>query len=127
MKILIVDDDPFVVEMYGLKLKSAGHTVESAEDGQRGMEMIMRGGWDVVLLDIVLPILDGFEVLEALRRRGAAHPPIILLTNVGERADIDRGLLLGAADYLVKTHFTPAEVLAKVEAAANHAAAAPQP
>ena len=119
MKILIVDDDPFIVEMYSLKLKSAGHDVEAASDGQRGVEAIIRGGWDVILLDIVLPVMDGFAVLQMLRRRNAEHAPIILLTNVGQREDIDRGLSLGATDYLIKAHFTPSEVLAKVEAAAK--------
>ena len=83
MKVLIIDDDPFIVEMYGLKLKEAGYDVQAAPDGKHGLEEIRRGGWDVVLLDVVLPMMDGFEVLETIQREKITHPPIILLTNLG--------------------------------------------
>ncbi len=115
MKVLIVDDDPFVVEMYALKLKEAGFEVDSAADGTSGMEKIKAGGCDLALLDAVLPIRDGFEILEALRREGAPHPPILLLSNLGQKEDVERGLALGAADYVIKAHFTPGEVAAKVK------------
>src|SRR3989344_4304379 len=117
MKVLIIDDDPFIVEMYGLKLKEAGYDVQAAPDGKHGLEEIRRGGWDVVLLDVVLPMMDGFEVLETIQREKITHPPIILLTNLGQKEDIDRGLALGAVDYLIKAHFTPKEVVEKIAAA----------
>lgn len=116
MKVLIVDDDPFMVEMYALKLKEAGFDVDSAADGKSGLEKIRAGGCDVVLLDIVLPIMDGFEVLEILRRLGAPHPPILLLTNLGQKEDVERGLALGAAGYAIKAQFTPSEIVEKVRA-----------
>src|SRR3989344_1905033 len=117
MKVLIVDDDPFIVEMYSLKLQEAGYDVYAAPDGKRGLEEIKHGGWDAILLDVVLPMMDGFEVLKTIRQEKVAHPPIILLTNLGQKEDIDRGLALGAADYLIKAHFTPKEVVEKVAAA----------
>lgn len=117
MKALIVDDDPFIVEMYSLKLKEAGYDIQAAPDGKRGLEEIRHGGWDVILLDVVLPMMDGFEVLETIQREKIVHPPIILLTNLGQKEDIDRGLALGAVDYLIKAHFTPKEVVEKVDAA----------
>lgn len=117
MKVLIVDDDPFIVEMYSLKLTEVGYDVQAAPDGKRGLEEIKSGGWDAVLLDVVLPMMDGFEVLETIQREKIAHPPIILLTNLGQKEDIDRGLALGAVDYLIKAHFTPKEVVEKVAAA----------
>lgn len=114
MKILIVDDDPFIVDMYTLKLREAGFEVDHAPDGRRGLEAIRGGGHDLVLLDVVLPVMDGFEVLEALKREGGAKAPIVLLTNLGQREDVDRGMALGAADYVIKAHFTPTEVAEKV-------------
>ena len=116
MKVLIVDDDPFMVEMYALKLKEAGFDVDSAADGKSGLKKIQAGGLDVVLLDIVLPIMDGFEVLAALARLGTPHPPILLLTNLGQKEDVERGLSLGEAGYAIKAQFTPSEIVEKVNA-----------
>lgn len=116
MKVLIVDYDPFMVEMYAPKLKEAGFDVDSAADGKSGLEKIQAGGLDAVLLDIVLPVMDGFEVLAALRRLGAPHPPILLLTNLGQKEDVERGLSLGAAGCAIKAQFTPSEIVEKVNA-----------
>lgn len=115
MKVLIVDDDPFISDMYSLKLKEAGFHVDVAVDGRQGLEKIRAGDADVVLLDIVLPMKDGFEVLKTLQAENVKHPPIILLTNLGQKEDIDRGLGLGAADYIIKAHFTPTEVVEKIQ------------
>lgn len=115
MKALIIDDDPLISDMYSLKLKEAGFDVEAASDGRVGFDKIKAGGHDVVLLDVVLPIMDGFEILGAIKREGFAHAPIILLTNLGQKEDVDRGLALGAADYIIKAHFTPSEMVAKVQ------------
>lgn len=117
MKILIVEDDPFISDMYSLKLEEAGFEVEVAADGRKGLERIKSGGQDLVLLDIVLPMMDGFEILQALKQEGGPHPPIILLSNLGQKDDVDKGLSLGAADYMIKADFTPSEVVAKVKKA----------
>lgn len=117
MKILIIDDDPFIVDMYTLKLKEAGFEVDFASDGRKGLEKITESAspYSIVLLDAVLPIMDGFEVLQNLERAGTAHPPIVLLTNLGQKEDVDRGMSLGAADYMVKAHFTPSELVEKIK------------
>ncbi len=114
MTILLVDDDPFIVDMYKLKLNEAGFKVDFATDGRKGLEKIKVGGYDLILLDIVLPISDGFEILQTLRRENIAHPPIILLTNLGQKEDVDKGLALGAQDYIIKSDFTPSEVVDKI-------------
>ncbi len=115
-KILIIDDDPFILDMYALKFKNDGFTVEAAHDGKTGLEKIKEFSPDVVLLDVVMPAMDGFEVLEALKKEKlAALPKIILLTNLGQKENIERGLALGAIDYLIKAHFTPSEVVKKVK------------
>ena len=115
MKVLIVDDDPLILEMYTLKLRKAGFDVEVASDGRQGLEKIRAGGLGVILLDVVLPLVDGFEILETLRREGIGHPPVILLTNLGQKEDVERGMALGAVDYVIKAHFTPSEVVEKIE------------
>lgn len=117
MKVLLVDDDPFIADMYTLKLREANFEVALATDGKKGLEMIRHGGYDAILLDIVLPLMDGFAILQELRREKTDHPPIILLTNLGQKEDVDRGLALGAVDYVIKAHFTPTEVVEKLQQA----------
>jgi len=119
-KILIVDDDPFIADMYVLKFRDEGFTVETAKDGKEGLEKIKTWDPDIVLLDVVMPAMDGFDVLQqvgtlSLPRR----PKIIFLTNFGQKEDIERGLKLGADDYIIKAHFTPTEVSEKVKAVLN--------
>lgn len=121
MKILIVDDDPLIAEMYTLKFTEAGFDVEVATDGRVGLEKIKGGDYDVVLLDVVLPVMDGFEILQSLQREGKPLPAVILLTNLGQKEDVDRGMALGAVDYVIKAHFTPTEVVAKIQAVLKRA------
>lgn len=115
-KILIIDDDPFIVDMYVLKFGDNGFEVETAKDGKEGVKKILEYKPDIILLDIVMPAMDGFKVLQELKRRNEMpFPKIILLTNLGQKDDIERGLKLGAFDYIIKAHFTPSEVVDKVK------------
>ena len=115
-KILIIDDDPFIADMYIMKFKEEGFDVEAAKDGKLGLERALAYHPDVILLDVVMPSIDGFEVLQKLRENESfGHPKIIFLTNFGQKEDIDRGLQLGADDYIIKAHFTPSEVAEKVK------------
>ena len=115
-KILIIDDDPFIVDMYVIKLKEEHFLIETAHDGREGLEKIKEFNPDVVLLDVVMPIMDGFGLLEALKTQSrACAAKIILLTNLGQQQDVERGMHLGADDYLIKAHFTPSEVVAKIK------------
>lgn len=116
-KILIIEDDPFLQSMYVTKLEANGYDVVSQEDGSKGFSSVQEESPDLILLDILLPGKDGFEILEELKAdKSAKEIPVILLTNLGQRKDIERGLELGAVDYLIKAHFTPSEVIAKIEA-----------
>ena len=117
MKVLIVDDDPFVVDTYAAAMKNGGFEVECIGDGKQGLDKISSGGYDIALIDVVLPSKDGFEILEALRRQGGARPKVILLTNLGRREDVERGRALGADDYIIKAHVTPQEVMEKIKQA----------
>ena len=115
-KVLIVDDDPFILDMYVLKFKESGFQVETAQDGKSGLKKVKDTQPDVVLLDVVMPAMDGFDVLQELKKiMPAPLPKIILLTNLGQKEDVDRGLQLGADDYIIKAHFTPTEVVGKVK------------
>ena len=114
-KILVIDDDPFIVDMYVIKLKEEHFVIETARDGAEGLKKIKEFNPDVVLLDIVMPVMDGFGLLEALRTGPSKTAKIILLTNLGQQQDVERGMHLGADDYLIKAHFTPSEVVAKIK------------
>ena len=115
-KVLIVDDDQFISDMYVLKFKEAGFDASSAAEGTAAVEFVKKESPDMVLLDIVLPNMDGFDILKALsKERLLLKTTVVLLSNLGEKKDIEKGLALGALDYIVKAHFTPSEVVAKVE------------
>lgn len=115
--ILIIEDDRFVSGMYADKLNTVGFKVESAFDGETGLRLARENHPDLILLDIMLPILDGFEVLRRMRAdKDLADIPVIILSNLGDPEQIKTGLNLGAKDYLVKAHFVPSEVLAHIQA-----------
>lgn len=115
-KILIVEDDTFILEMYATKLLNFGYDVLTATDGDEALKIVKDKKPDFILLDLVLPSVDGFDVLKAVRKNPKSKPiPVILLTNLGERKDVEKGLKLGADDYLIKAHFTPSEVIEKIQ------------
>lgn len=115
-KILIVDDDPFIAEMYAIKFKESGFEVEIATDGKVGIEKVKELNPGIVLLDVVMPVMDGFDVLKELGKEKLLEKTrVILLTNLGEKQDVERGMSLGATDYVIKAHFTPTEVVNKVK------------
>jgi DNA-binding response OmpR family regulator len=115
-KILLVEDDAFLSELYVTKFEEVGYEITVAEDGQEGLELVGKVRPDIVLLDIVLPRMDGLTALRSMKEReGIKDIPVILLTNLGQKEDVDRGIALGAADYVIKAHFTPTEVVAKVD------------
>jgi DNA-binding response OmpR family regulator len=116
-KILLVEDDKFLRELMVRKLLSLNYNVISAVDGEEGVEKIKTELPDIVLLDLILPGINGFEVLEAAKKDPTTNKiPIIILSNLGQGEDIEKGLKLGAEDFLVKAHFTPQEIVNKLKA-----------
>jgi len=114
-KIVLIEDDSFLSNMYETKLKLAKYQVFKAADGESGITLITQIQPDLVLLDILLPKQDGWEVLRQLKNRPETKQiPVILLTNLGQEDDVKRGLALGAVDYLIKAHFIPQEVIDKI-------------
>ncbi|HLH70323.1 MAG TPA: response regulator [Candidatus Dormibacteraeota bacterium] len=117
VRVLFVEDDPAVAQMYKLKLELDGYTVEVATDGLQGLQMARCHPPDIIFLDIRLPKLDGFGVLEALRQDDRTRAvPVVILSNYSERELVERGLQLGALEYLVKSQTTPARVAHSVGA-----------
>jgi|SRR5579864_1116935 len=117
-KILLVEDEPFLSGMYQTKLKIEGYDVVTARDGEEALQKLAEEKFNIVLLDIMMPLLNGFETLETIRKssnKALAKTPVIILTNLGQKSDIEKGLLLGANDYIVKANFTPAEVVDKIK------------
>lgn len=113
-KILIIEDEPVHLNVMKVKLEHEGYDVLVATDGEAGYRKIKEEKPDLVLLDIILPKLDGFGILERLKKEALALP-IIVVSNSGQPVEIDKALKLGARDYLVKAEFNPADVLEKVE------------
>lgn len=115
-KIVIVEDDVFLAEMYATKFEFEGFEMHVANNGDEGIKLIQKVRPDVILLDILLPKKNGFEVLEELKANDELKDlPVILLTNLGQKEDVDKGIELGAVDYLIKAHFVPSEVVQKVK------------
>lgn len=116
-RILVVEDDQFLRELYDELLREEGYEVDLAVDGQEGLDKSAAGGYDLVLLDIMLPKIDGLEVLRKLKEKSPqkANGPIVLLTNLGQDSIIKEGFSLGAAGYLIKSAMNPDQVLAEVK------------
>ena len=117
-KILLVEDDRSLARMYTTKLEKSGYTVQTVVGGKDCIDVVAVFKPDVILLDIIIPQMDGFAVLQSLKSNPAMkNVVVILLTNLGQDEDIEKEKSLGAHDYLVKSQFTPAEIVARMEAA----------
>lgn len=114
-KILLVEDEPMIADMYATKFSLEGYDVVTAHDGAEGLAMAKSEKPDIILLDIIMPKLDGFATLKAIRDDASIKPaPVILLTNLGQEDDIKKGKELGADDYFVKANHPPQEIVEKV-------------
>lgn len=115
-KILIVEDDPTLLEMYSLKLKEEGFTFFAAADGETGLGIALKEKPHVILLDIMMPKMDGFTVLVELKKnQETKNIPVIMLSNLGQKNDVSKGKELGANDYIVKASMTPTQVVEKIK------------
>ena len=113
---MLVEDDSFLLSMYSTKFELEQFEVITATDGASGLALARSDKPDVILLDILMPKMNGFEVLENLKADKKTNDiPVILLTNLNQKNEVDRGLSLGADDYLIKAHFMPSEVVDKIK------------
>ena len=115
-KILIVDDDKFLLDMYPVKFTQLGFDVNTSLGSMDALTKLREGFKpDIILTDLLMPAMDGFELLEKIKEENLAQDAkIIILSNKGERADIDKGIALGADGYIIKASVIPSEVVEKV-------------
>jgi len=146
--ILLVEDDPFLIDIYTTKLKESGFSADVATSGDEGLKKLREKKFDLLVLDIVLPKIDGWEILEKLKtelpkeakvkmRTKFSSPTelpkeakvkmrtkfsspiknlkIIILSNLGQKEEVEKGLRLGANKYLIKAHYTPSEVVEEIK------------
>ncbi len=116
-KILIVEDDQFLRDFYQELLTSEGYVIDSAADGEIALAKIRQGGFDLVLLDIMLPKKDGLHILQDLKVQGPSKPngQIVVLTNLGHDTVINQAFTLGASGYLIKSALNPDQVLTEIK------------
>jgi len=114
--IVLVEDEPTLANLIEGRLKEQGYEVRSATDGKSGLQLIREAKPDLVLLDVMLPGLKGFDILEKLHKEDGLLPglPIIIISNSGDSIEVERALRMGVRDYLVKVNFNPNEVIEKV-------------
>lgn len=114
-RILIIEDEEFLCKLLARKLEQSGFVVKSAFDGESGLEVVAADAPDLILLDLLLPGIDGFEVIRRLKSDPKANMiPIVIISNLGEPGDIASATKLGAAEYLVKAEYTPDQIVKKV-------------
>lgn len=115
-KILLIEDEDFIRDLYARQLTKSGFQVKSAVDGQSGLNMLKSELFDLLLLDIMLPGMNGLQVLREFKTQNPNSKMItILLTNLGQEAVIKEGFELGAQAYLIKASYTPDQVVMEVQ------------
>jgi CheY-like chemotaxis protein len=115
-KILLVEDEEIIIDLLRKKLEKEGYQMEIARDGEEGLEKMRKERFDLILLDIIMPKMGGFEVMEEMKEDEELKKiPVIVISNSGQPVELDRAQKLGAKDWLIKTEFDPQEVLEKVK------------
>src|SRR3989339_934728 len=116
IKIILAEDDKFISRAYEDGLERAGFIVIQATDGEQAMEKTKQEVPDIILLDLIMPVKNCFEVLKGVKADEATkNIPIIILSNLGQDSDIEKGRELGAADYMIKSNFSMNEVIEKIK------------
>ncbi len=115
-KILLIEDEEILIDLLQRKLSQEGYEVSIARDGEEGLKKMKEINPDLILLDIVMPKMDGFEVMEKMDKEpGLKKIPVIIISNSGQPVELGRVKKLGAKDWLIKTEFDPQEVVNKVK------------
>jgi DNA-binding response OmpR family regulator len=121
-KILLVEDDGFLASIYAQKLELEGFDVTLATNGEDGLKLAVKDPPALILLDLLMPKMDGFEVLEKLKADDTLKSiPVLVLTNLGQREDVERCMRLGAIGYIIKAHSLPNETVKRVKEILNAA------
>jgi len=114
--ILLVEDDPFLIDIYRKKLEDTGFKVKVAETGEKALRSAQNEKPDLLILDIVLPQLEGWEILRRIKEKPELKSlKVIILSNLGQKEEVQKGLKMGAAKYLIKAHYTPSEIIEEIK------------
>lgn len=114
-KIMVVDDDLYIRELYEEILKDEGYTVDSAVNGEDAVSKLTKGGYDLILLDIMMPKVDGLGVMDQLNKMSVKNGPVILLTNLDHDPLIKEAMGKGAAAFIIKADITPPDLLSQIK------------
>lgn len=117
-KILVVEDEEYLRDLYVEILKNEGYEVDQAKDGEEAFQAMYHGGYDLVLLDVLLPKLDGFEIMKKLKEETPPQTPnstVVMLTNLEHPNSIAKGVELGIQGYLIKSDYNPEELLEEIK------------
>jgi len=115
-KILIIEDEKTLRFLLAQSLIAAGFEIEEAVDGEEGLKKMRENKPDLVLLDLILPTIHGFEVLTQIKKDSSLESiPVLILSNLGQKEEIEKGLKLGATDFLIKAHFSLDEIVEKIK------------
>lgn len=114
--ILLVEDDPFLIDIYSEKLKKSGFALEVVSNGEEVLPKIREKKPSLVILDIVLPQVDGWEILEQIKKDPAvSNTKVVILSNLGQKEEVEKGIAGGAAKYLIKANYTPSGVVEEIK------------
>ncbi len=114
-KILMIEDDEFIRELYERQLKLAGYSVETTPSGKDGLELLENNNYDLLMLDLNIPDLSGFQILESLQKTPKEGMNIMILSNVAQDEFVSKGLSMGAQAFIIKSTYTPDRVVQEVK------------
>jgi DNA-binding response OmpR family regulator len=115
-KILFIEDDPLINKIYSTRLKADGHEVFAAENGEDGLKMVGEVMPDIIVLDVMMPRVDGFAVLEKLRADDRfKNKPILMYSNLNNEDEIKRAKQMGVTEFLIKANLSPTQMVAKIK------------
>ena len=115
-KILLIEDEEIMIDLLQRKLTQEGYEISVTRDGEEGLKTMREVSPDLILLDIIMPKMGGFEVMEEMQKdKELKKIPVIIISNSGQPVEIDRAQKLGAKDWLIKIEFDPQEVVEKVK------------
>ncbi len=114
--ILLVEDDPFLIEIYSKKLAEEGFFAEVVSNGEEVLAKVKEKKPELVILDIVLPQVDGWEILQQIKQDPELkNTKVVILSNLGQKEEVEKGIESGAEKYLIKAHFTPSQVVEEIK------------
>ncbi|MFH1956774.1 MAG: response regulator [Patescibacteria group bacterium] len=115
-KILVIEDDKFFQTLVTKKLMDEGYEVLAASDSNEALAILEKEKPDLIILDLILPLLDGFEILSIVKKGEKTKDiPVIILSNLGQKEEVERAIALGANDFMIKVNFTPEEIAGKIK------------